>query len=138
MYSKSSQKSYKIFFLLVILFLAAVTITNRTFYSRKVLNEKYLVGPLPWAEGETPISDSYAGFIDIRNESHQDANLGNAGGSMFFWLFEAQEKQIEEAPLIIWLQGGPGSSSMIGLFEEMGPIKVDRESGKLRAQRRTE
>lgn len=92
------------------------------------MNPKYLVGPLPWAQGETPISESYAGFIDIRNESHH-ALLNQKSGSTFFWLFPAQEREMADAPLIIWLQGGPGSSSMIGLFQEMGPMKVS--NGKL-------
>jgi len=27
-------------------------------------------------------------------------------------------------PLIIWLQGGPGSSSQFGAFTELGPIRI--------------
>ena len=29
-----------------------------------------------------------------------------------------------DAPLVIWLQGGPGSSSLFGLFEINGPISA--------------
>jgi vitellogenic carboxypeptidase-like protein len=45
---------------------------------------------------------------------------------MYYWYFPAQEPTID-SPLIIWLQGGPGSSSFIGLFYEMGPIKLTRD-----------
>ena len=43
---------------------------------------------------------------------------------MFFWFFPATEVDPESAPLVIWLQGGPGGSSMFGLLEIHGPIQA--------------
>ena len=42
------------------------------------------------------------------------------GKHMFYWYFEAQSGDAD-APLVVWLQGGPGGSSLFGLFSEMGP-----------------
>ena len=40
-----------------------------------------------------------------------------------FYVF--QDADSSEAPVVIWLQGGPGSSSLFGLLELHGPFKAD-------------
>ncbi|KZS90861.1 serine carboxypeptidase [Sistotremastrum niveocremeum HHB9708] len=47
--------------------------------------------------------------------------------SMWFWFFAARQNA-DKAPLVIWLNGGPGSSSMLGLFQENGPCKISLDS----------
>ncbi len=61
--------------------------------------------------------ESYAGFVTV--EAETDSH-------MFFWFFPAtsEEADPEDAPVVVWLQGGPGSSSMFGLFEINGPIRA--------------
>lgn len=54
---------------------------------------------------------SYSGFITV-NET--------AGSNMFYWFFPAQNGNAN-APLLVWLQGGPGGSSLFGQFTETGP-----------------
>lgn len=53
---------------------------------------------------------SYTGYADVGKDEH-----------LFFWFFEARNTDPAEAPLTVWINGGPGSSSMIGLFQEHGP-----------------
>ena len=41
------------------------------------------------------------------------------GSNMYFWFFPAQSGDAN-APVVVWLQGGPGASSLFGLFGEIG------------------
>jgi len=49
---------------------------------------------------------------------------------LFFWLFEPDlsdaQPNDKEIPLLIWLNGGPGCSSMDGLWLENGPFRLVR------------
>src|SRR5690242_12613226 len=45
---------------------------------------------------------------------------------LFYWYFSSEDGNAR-APLILWLQGGPGCSSMLGLFTENGPLKLSQD-----------
>lgn len=58
---------------------------------------------------------SYAGFLTVNQ--HYNSNL-------FFWYFPAKINDLK-APTVLWLQGGPGGSSLYGLFMENGPVFIN-------------
>ncbi|CAI9779732.1 unnamed protein product [Fraxinus pennsylvanica] len=53
------------------------------------------------------------------------------GSAIFYAFYEAQTSHnkipISESPILIWLQGGPGCSSMIGNLRELGPWILNQE-----------
>eukprot|EP01095_Lingulamoeba_sp_RSL-Kostka_P002818 TRINITY_DN13735_c0_g1_i1.p1 TRINITY_DN13735_c0_g1~~TRINITY_DN13735_c0_g1_i1.p1 ORF type:complete len:451 (-),score=92.76 TRINITY_DN13735_c0_g1_i1:62-1378(-) len=49
------------------------------------------------------------------------------GNNIFYWLFESRNKMTVDTPFVLWLTGGPGCSSMMALFEENGPYKVNED-----------
>ncbi|KAH8041186.1 hypothetical protein HPB51_013846 [Rhipicephalus microplus] len=64
--------------------------------------------------GAVPDFPSYSGFLTVNKQY---------GNNLFFWFFPAKENP-EKAPVVLWLQGGPGGSSLFGLFVEHGPYLV--------------
>ncbi|EPB87281.1 hypothetical protein HMPREF1544_05902 [Mucor circinelloides 1006PhL] len=90
---------------------------NPVYYSLTTTTtaEDYKVTSLPGIDISTLNFTQYAGHIEISSKTN--ANL-------FFWMIENEIKPDNEK-LIIWLNGGPGCSSMDGLFLENGPFRVN-------------
>ncbi|TVY43021.1 Carboxypeptidase Y-like protein [Lachnellula subtilissima] len=70
----------------------------------------------------TPV-DQYTGWLDV------------GAKHLFFWYFKAENPALEPGPstaqasksepLALWLTGGPGGSSMLGMLQELGPCLIN-------------
>ncbi|KAK8920626.1 Carboxypeptidase Y A [Metarhizium anisopliae] len=63
----------------------------------------------------------YTGYLD---DNSTDKHL-------FYWFFESRNDPKND-PVILWLTGGPGCSSMSGLFMELGPSHIDKNGSLVR------
>ena len=65
---------------------------------------------LPFVDWD--LGESYAGLLPISNEPDVS--------ELYFWFWPSDNPQADDE-ILIWLNGGPGCSSLEGFFQENGP-----------------
>lgn len=53
--------------------------------------------------------------------------IEDTGGGRMFYMYFPNRYGDDNAPFVFWTNGGPGSSSLIGLFHENGPYEVQKD-----------
>ncbi|KAJ1906477.1 Cell death protease [Coemansia sp. IMI 209127] len=77
---------------------------------------KFVVGDIPFQDDPHFSSlKQYAGQIPMKGDKDV----------MFFWLLANTTNTQNQDKLVLWLNGGPGCTSLDGLFMENGPYKFD-------------
>ncbi|KAL3629562.1 Serine carboxypeptidase 24 [Castilleja foliolosa] len=73
--------------------------------------------------GQPPVKfKQFSGYVTV-NEEH--------GRALFYWLIEATTNALKK-PLVLWLNGGPGCSSLAyGASEEIGPFRINKTGSSL-------
>ncbi|KAG5007983.1 hypothetical protein GLYMA_09G226700v4 [Glycine max] len=89
-------------------------------HSQEGLKEKDRIESLP---GQPPVSFShYGGYVTVDKE---------AGRAFYYYFVEAQRSK-QTLPLLLWLNGGPGCSSLgYGAMQELGPFRVNSDGKTL-------
>lgn len=57
--------------------------------------------------------NQYTGYITVDQSTNSN---------LFYWIVESENNPLIN-PVVLWLNGGPGSSSMLGFFYENGPFQ---------------
>lgn len=62
----------------------------------------------------------HVGYLDVDSNKH-----------FFYWFFESRSNPKTD-PIVLWLNGGPGCSSLTGLFFELGPSSINSDGKTLK------
>jgi carboxypeptidase C (cathepsin A) len=120
-YKKSTNTHNNFIKTVLLLILYSFLITNKV-NCRNCLNKKSLIKFLPNYKGD--INDfpcMYSGYITLNEEKKTN----------IFYVLISKIEDNNNSPLSIWLNGGPGISSMIGLFTDMGPFNLKKNGNNL-------
>lgn len=80
---------------------------------------EYFVSSLPDVAADAYFPTMHAGTLPVSDDS-----------SLFFWHI-ASQFQVTEPKTVLWLNGGPGCSSMDGALLELGPFRFSEDGSEL-------
>jgi carboxypeptidase D len=75
---------------------------------------EYAVNGTAIPDVDFDVGESYAGLMPISKAANESRQL-------YFWFFPSENTEASDE-ILIWLNGGPGCSSLEGLLQEIGPF----------------
>lgn len=91
------------------------------------LKERDKIERLPGQPRSSVTFSQYGGYVTVDEI---------AGRALYYYFVEAQHKSNKSLPLLLWLNGGPGCSSLAyGAMEELGPFRVHSDGKTLYANK---
>jgi carboxypeptidase C (cathepsin A) len=101
------MKLFLVFLLLLVLFFSDVS----SVYTNEALNDQVVALP-----GSPDVTfKHFAGYVGV------------GGNKQMFYNFVEAVDEPEKKPVILWTNGGPGCSGLLGLFTENGPFRPSKE-----------
>lgn len=67
-----------------------------------------------------------AGYLPLSASSCTEKKCNKTPGNLFYWYVENRD-HLADAPLVLWLNGGPGAASLYGFFMENGPYVINKD-----------
>ncbi|XP_010468225.1 PREDICTED: serine carboxypeptidase-like 33 [Camelina sativa] len=100
-------------FLLIISLLILLSLRHQDYHIEAQNSDKVVNLP---EQPSSPKVSHFSGYVNVNQENTR---------SLFFWFFEALSESPSTRPLVLWLNGGPGCSSIgYGAASELGPFRV--------------
>ncbi|CAI5456294.1 unnamed protein product [Caenorhabditis angaria] len=110
---------------------AKVNRVSRSRVARENLAERASIPPPPVQTKAQDLITNLPGLTFTPNFAQYSGYLNASSGNyLHYWLVESQLNATYD-PLILWLNGGPGCSSLGGFFEELGPFHVNQDGATL-------
>ncbi|XP_074281508.1 serine carboxypeptidase-like 33 [Silene latifolia] len=115
------NKTRNEFISFLVLLAFCIASSTKVIQKLSALEEVDRVLSLP-GQPTNPTISQFSGYINVNQIN---------GRALFFWFFQALS-QPSTKPLLLWLNGGPGCSSIgYGAAVEIGPLKVDENGDGL-------
>ncbi|PWA53529.1 peptidase S10, serine carboxypeptidase, Alpha/Beta hydrolase fold protein [Artemisia annua] len=105
--------------LLVMCLVLASIFTTTLSLTKEQENDRIIALP-----GQPKVTFSqFSGYVTVHKKH---------GRALFYWLTEAATHNPQDKPLVLWLNGGPGCSSIAyGASEEIGPFRINKTGASL-------